>query len=42
MLEERYAQSIVKEVKLLEVDGNRSKVKDHVTRKMMWELSLEE
>lgn len=42
MLEERYAQSIVKEVKLLEVGRNRSKVKDHVTRKMMWELSLEE
>lgn len=30
----------MKEVKLLEVDGNRRTVRDHTTGKKIWELSL--
>lgn len=42
MLEQRCAQGIVKEIKLLEVNGNERTARDHVTRKKMWELSLKD
>lgn len=39
MLEQRYAQGIVKEIKQLEVDGKRRTVRDNAIGKRMWELS---
>lgn len=42
MLEQRCAQGIAKEIKLLEVNGNERTARDHVTRKKIWQLSLKD